>query len=214
MIKVVMADDHQLVRVGMERLLEGASDLELTAQADNGIDLVQLLRQSAFDVILMDMTMPGRSGLELLRQLKSEFPAVPVIVLSTHKEEMFAVRTIKVGASAYLCKDDAADNLVTAIRKVAGGERFITPEVASLMAGALQAPEAGDASLSSLSDREHEILLMLAADKTVSEIADSLYLSGKTVSTYKARIKIKLGLKTNSDIVRYAIDNELLSGPV
>lgn len=214
MIKVVMADDHQLVRVGMERLLEGASDLELTAQADNGIDLVQLLRQSTFDVILMDMTMPGRSGLELLRQLKSEFPAVPVIVLSTHKEEMFAVRTIKVGASAYLCKDDAADNLVTAIRKVAGGERFITPEVASLMAGALQAPEAGDASLSSLSDREHEILLMLAADKTVSEIADSLYLSGKTVSTYKARIKIKLGLKTNSDIVRYAIENELLSGPV
>lgn len=214
MIKVVMADDHQLVRVGMERLLEGASDLELTAQADNGIDLVQLLRQSTFDVILMDMTMPGRSGLELLRQLKSEFPAVPVIVLSTHKEEMFAVRTIKVGASAYLCKDDAADNLVAAIRKVAGGERFITPEVASLMAGALQAPETGDASLSSLSDREHEILLMLAADKTVSEIADSLYLSGKTVSTYKARIKIKLGLKTNSDIVRYAIENELLSGPV
>jgi DNA-binding NarL/FixJ family response regulator len=211
MIKVAMADDHPLVRVGLQHLLAAEPDLELSAQADNGIELIQLLRQSTFDVVLMDMTMPGRSGLELLTQLKSEFPDLPVIVLSTYKEEMYAVRTIKAGASAYLCKDDAAENLVSAIRQVASGGRFITPEVASLMVSALQAPDVGSNSISLLSDREHQILLLMASDKTVTEIASTLFLSGKTVSTYKARIKIKLGLNSNAEIMNFAKANKLIS---
>jgi two-component system invasion response regulator UvrY len=211
MIKVAMADDHPLVRVGLQHLLAAEPDLELSAQADNGIELIQLLRQSTFDVVLMDMTMPGRSGLELLTQLKSEFPDLPVIVLSTYKEEMYAVRTIKAGASAYLCKDDAAENLVSAIRQVASGGRFITPEVASLMVNALQAPDVGSNSISLLSDREHQILLLMASDKTVTEIASTLFLSGKTVSTYKARIKIKLGLNSNAEIMNFAKANKLIS---
>jgi two-component system invasion response regulator UvrY len=210
MIKVAVADDHPLVRAGLQYLLEAEPDLELSAQADNGIELIQLLRKSKFDVALMDMTMPGRNGLELLTQLKSEFPELPVIVLSTYKEEMYAVRTIKAGASAYLCKDDAAENLVFAIRQVASGGRFITPEVASLMVNALQAPDVGSNSISLLSDREHQILLLMASDKTVTEIASTLFLSGKTVSTYKARIKIKLGLTSNAEIMDFAKANKLI----
>ncbi|MEH6355414.1 MAG: response regulator transcription factor [Marinobacter sp.] len=209
MIKLIMADDHPLIRAGMKYLLDAEPDMELSAEVNNGTELVQLLRESAFDVVLMDMMMPGRSGLELLKQLRHEFPQIPVIVLSTHKEEMFAVRSIRSGASAYLCKDDAATNLVFAIRQVAEGGLFITPELGRLMAGAIQSNNPGGRQLSSLSDREHQILLLLAADQSICDVADSLCLSGKTVSTYKARIKLKLGLETNADIIRYGIENKL-----
>lgn len=210
MISLIMADDHLLIRAGMKHLLNEEPDMELAAEASNGAELINLMRTTLFDIVLMDLTMPGRSGLELLRQVKQEFPDTPVIILSTHKEEMFAVRSIRAGASAYLCKDDAAQNLVTAIRVVSRGNIFITPEVSSLMAVALQSRDTGIHKLSSLSDREHQILLLLAADHSVSHIAETLCLSSKTVSTYKARIKIKLGFKTNADIVRYGIDNQLV----
>lgn len=214
MIRLVMADDHPLVRAGMKYLLNEEADIELSAEVDNGSDLVQLLRKTDFDVVLMDMMMPGRSGLELLKQLKHEFPQVPVIVISTYKEDMFAVRSIRAGASAYLCKDDAAEKLVLAIRQVASGGLFITPELGKLMAGAIQSINQGEQQLSSLSDREHQILLLLASDHSITEIAESLILSQKTVSTYKTRIKLKLGLGSNAEIIRYAINNQLVEGDV
>lgn len=205
-----MADDHPLVRAGMKHLLHEEPDMELSIEVNNGSELMHQLRQSSFDVVLMDMMMPGRNGLELLKQIKQEFPQARVIVLSTYREEMFAVRAIRSGAAAYLCKDDAATNLVTAIRQVAEGGIFITPELGRLMAGAIQSNKPGGQDLEVLSDREHQIMLLLAADKTVTAIADALCLSSKTVSTYKARIKLKLGLETNADIVKYALENKLV----
>jgi len=210
MVKVIMADDHPLVRAGMKYLLEETSDIKLQGEAESGAGLIKKLREEAFDVVLMDLIMPGRSGIELLKQVKQEFPKLPVIVVSTYKEEMFAVRAIKAGASGYLCKDNAATELVSAIRRVAEGGLFISPEVASMMAEMLQGGESEERSLTALSDREYQILLMLAKDMNVSEVADLLCISGKTVSTYKARIKIKLGLKTNADIIRFAQRHDLV----
>ena len=212
MIKVIMADDHPLVRAGMKYLLEETDDLVMADEAGNGADLVAKLRQRPFDAALMDLQMPGRSGMDLLKQLKDEFPALPVIVLSTFKEEMFAVRSIRAGAAGYLCKDQAATELVNAIRKVAGGQLYISPEVGALMAESLQGNEPEQRNLSALSDREYQILLLLASDMSVSDVAENLCISGKTVSTYKARIKIKLGLKTNADILRFAQAHNLVEG--
>lgn len=209
MIRVIMADDHALVRAGMKYLLEETPDIVLAEEADSGSELMRKLRVTDVDVVLMDLLMPGRSGIDLLKQLKQEFPALPVVVVSTYKEEMFAVRSIRAGASGYLCKDLAASDLVSAIRRVANGGLYISTEVASLMAEMLQGGDTQNQSLAALSDREYQILLQLAADVNVSEIADKLCISGKTVSTYKARIKIKLGLKTNADIIRFARQHNL-----
>ncbi|MGP9833588.1 response regulator [Marinobacter sp. NSM] len=210
-IRVIIADDHELIREGMKHLLQAEQDMELSAQVGNGAALIHALRESDFDVVLMDLNMPGRSGLELLRQLKQEFRNTPIIVLSTFKEEMYAVRCIKAGASAYLCKEDAAGTLVNAIRRVSVGDLFITPDVATLMAGALQSKvENVDDAMMRLSDREHQILLLLAEGKSVNGIAEQLCLSAKTVSTYKARIRFKTGLRTDADIVRFAIDHKLI----
>lgn len=212
-INVIMADDHELIRQGMKHLLADESDIKLKAEVANGTDLMKLLRgeDALYDLVLMDLNMPGRSGLDLLKQVKQEFPDTPVIVLSTYNEEMYAVRCIKSGASAYLCKDDAAKNLVTAIRHVMNGGVFITPGVANLLAGVIQSGDKNaEQQLSLLSDREYQILLLLAGDKSVTEVANDLCLSVKTISTYKARIKLKLGLNTNGEITRFALEQGLI----
>lgn len=210
MIRVIIADDHPLVRAGLKHVLDECADMELADEVDNGNDLITCVRQAKFDVVLLDMVMPGRSGIELIKQLKHEFPKLPIIVLSTHKEDMFALRTIKAGVSGYLCKDYAADSLVQAIRKVADGGMFISPSVAELLAKDLHAPaQQEDLPHKLLTDREFQIFLLVAENMGSTEIADRLNLSIKTVSTHKARIKQKMQLGKDSDFVLYALKHHL-----
>lgn len=211
MIRVVMAEDHPLVRRGLKDLLAECTDLILASEVENGNDLLQALRSQPFDVVLMDMSMPGRNGIELLKQVKSENPKLPVVVLSAHKEDMFAVRALKAGASAYLCKDAAATNLVAALRKAAMGGCFISPEVAELMAKNLRTPSEDTAPHTLLSDREYQVFLLLAKGLGLTEIAEQLNLSVKTVSTHKTRIRDKTKLSNVSDLVQYAIKHGLIN---
>lgn len=210
MIRVIMADDHPLVRAGLKHLLIECPDIEFAGEVDNGIDLIAKVRAERFDVVLLDMFMPGRNGIELIKQIKSEFPKLPIVILSTHKEDMFALRTIKAGAAGYLCKDYAASSLVDAIRKVAGGGRYISENVAELMARELNTPEQETALHKLLSDREYEVFLLVAAGHGTTTIAERLNLSVKTVSTHKARIKDKTKLANTSEIVRYALKHNLI----
>ncbi len=211
MIRAIIADDHPLVREGLKHILAECPDIELGAEANDGSELISALRQGEFDVILLDMFMPGRSGIELIKQLKSEFATTPIIVLSTHKEDIFALRTLKAGASGYLCKDYAASGLIDAIRKVFSGGLYISPAVAELMAQELHAPSSPDVEPHTLlSDREHQVFLLVANGLGSSEIAEQLHLSVKTVSTHKARIKEKMKLQNSAEFTRYALKHGLI----
>lgn len=211
MIRVLMADDHPLVREGLKHLLADCADIEFAGEVDNGFDLIAKVRSGQYDVILMDMFMPGKSGIELITQVKTEQPKLPILVLSTHKEDMYALRTLKAGASGYLCKDFAASGLVGAIRKVAAGGCFISPAVAELMAKDLLAPMQSAEPHSLLSNREYQVFLLIAAGEGCTDIAERLNLSVKTVSTHKARIKEKMKLDNTSDFVRYALKHHLIA---
>lgn len=209
MIRVVIADDHPLVRDGMKYLLSDCNDIELSAEVDNGNSLLEMIRSREFDVVLMDMIMPGRNGIELLKLIKHEFPKIPVLVLSTHKEDIYAVRAIKAGASGYLCKDYAGSSLVDAIRKVAAGGRYITPVVAELMATEINSTRQEALPHTLLSDREYQVFMLTLSGKGSMEVANELNLSIKTVTTHKARIKSKLKLSSATEMLTYAINNGL-----
>lgn len=204
MTRVVIADDHTILREGLRQLLGVASDIEVVGEAGDGFEVLARVRALEFDVLLLDMSMPGKSGIELIKQVKSEKPKLRVLVLSMHEETQYAVRAIKAGASGYVTKDSAGTQLVTAIRKVAGGGAFITAEVAEQLAlGAMPGAEGPPHAL--LSDREYEVFQLLVAGQTVTDIAGKLSLSGKTVSTHKARLMEKLGIDNQADLVRYAM---------
>lgn len=211
MIRVISADDHPLVRAGLKHLLAESKDIELAAEADDGHELLEKLQQGSFDVVLVDMLMPGRSGIELIKQLKQQHPKLPIVVLSTHKEDMFALRALKAGAAGYICKDYAASDLVGAIRKVAQGGNYISPAVAELMVSEMQSPTEEFAPHTLLSDREYQVFLMVASGFSTTDIADELSLSVKTVSTHKARIKDKMKVNNDSEFVRYALKYGLIS---
>lgn len=208
MIRVVIADDHTILREGLRQLLSSAQDISVSAEAANGHEVMDRVRSLDFDVLLLDMSMPGKSGIELIKQVKSEKPKLRVLVLSMHEEQQYAVRAIKAGASGYVTKDSAGTQLVSAIRKVAGGGAFITAEVAEQLAlGAM--PDAEGPPHTRLSDREYEVFQLLVAGVTVSDIAERLNLSSKTVSTHKARLMEKLGIDNQADLVRYAMRHGL-----
>ena len=208
MIRVVIADDHTILREGLRQLLGASADVEVVAEAADGHEVLARVRSLDFDVLLLDMSMPGKSGIELIKHVKSEKPKLRVLVLSMHEETQYAVRAIKAGASGYVTKDSAGTQLVTAIRRVAGGGAFITPEVAEQLAlGAM--PGAEGPAHQRLSDREFEVLRLLVAGHTVTETAAMLNLSGKTVSTHKARLMEKLGIDNQADLVRYAMKHGL-----
>ena len=208
MIRVVIADDHTILREGLRQLLGAEADIEVVAEAGDGHEVLARVREVVFDLLLLDMSMPGRSGIELIKQVKSEKPKLRVLVLSMHEEKQYAVRAIKAGASGYVTKDGAGTQLVTAIRKVASGGAFISAEVAEQLAlGAM--PDAEAAPHGRLSDREFEVLRLLVAGHTVTDIAAKLNLSGKTVSTHKARLMEKLGIDNQADLVRYAMKHGL-----
>jgi DNA-binding NarL/FixJ family response regulator len=207
-IRVVIADDHTILREGLRQLLSAASDIDAVGEAADGHEVLARVRSLEFDVLLLDMSMPGKSGIELIKQVKSEKPKLRVLVLSMHEETQYAVRAIKAGASGYVTKDSAGTQLVSAIRKVAAGGAFISTEVAEQLAlGAM--PGADGPPHTRLSDREFEVFQRLVAGESVTDIAARLNLSGKTVSTHKARLMDKLGLDNQADLVRYAMKHGL-----
>lgn len=212
MIKVLLADDHTIVRAGLKELLSETGDITVSGEANDGAEALARIRESDYDVAVLDMSMPGRSGIELIRQVKRERPRLPILVLSMHSEEQYAVRALKAGASGYLTKESAADQLVAAIRRIAAGGAFVTPETAQRLA--LDVSTAGAAAPHTLlSDREFQVLRLIADGKSVSEIAKQLTLSVKTISTHKTRIMRKMRLANQAELIRYAIEHELLDDP-
>lgn len=213
MIRILIADDHTLMRDGLKQILASAGDMVVAGEASDGLQTLDRVRGDDWDLLLLDMSMPGRSGVELIRQIKAEKPRLPILVLSMHKESEYAVRSIRAGAAGYLCKDSASQQLLTAIRAVAGGGRFIGPEVATDLAFGLI--QRDDRPLhASLSDREFLIFRKLTAGDAVSEIAQRLNLSAKTVSTYKARVLQKMHMTSVADLIRYGLKHNLLDDPV
>lgn len=209
MIAVMLADDHTLLRAGLRRLLEHAGDISVEGEAGNGSEALKLLAQRPWDLLVLDMSMPGRDGVELIRQIRHEYPKIPILVLTMHGEQQYAVRAIKAGAAGYLTKDSAAEELVEAVRKVSGGGRYLSrPLAESIAFDRHEDPGALPHQL--LSDRELSVFRHLASGRTNSDIARLLFLSVKTISTYKSRILTKMQLRSQSDLVRYAIRNRLI----
>jgi DNA-binding NarL/FixJ family response regulator len=212
MIRIVVADDHTIVREGLKQVLSAASDLSIVGEAQTGHEVLERVRGLEFDVLLLDMSMPGKSGIELIKQVRGEKPKLRILVLSMHQEQQYAVRAIKAGASGYLTKESAAVQLVAAIRKVAAGGAFITDAVAEQLAlGAM--PQTEGMPHSALSDREFQVFQLLVSGKAVSKIAEALNLSVKTVSTHKARIMQKMNMSNPAELVRYAIKHRLIDDP-
>lgn len=207
--RILIVDDHAIVREGLKQILAEVDDIEVAGEADCSSRALQLARQQDWDLILMDISMPDRSGLETLELLKKEHPAIKVLMLSMHRETQYAVRALKSGASGYLNKQSAPDLLVDAIRLVASGKKYISAEVAQELASEVSG-ERVQLPHQSLSNREYQTLCMIASGQTVTAIADKLALSVKTVSMYRARLLKKMQLKNNAELTHYAFKNGLL----
>lgn len=208
-MRILIADDHSVVRKGLRQiLLEGfpAATIEEVPDAE---EMIKKIIQSTWDVVISDLSMPGRSGLEALSQIKQINPKLPVLILSIHPEDQYALRVLKAGASGYLSKDMAPDELVNAVHRVMLGKKYITASIAEKLASVLD-QDSEKAAHEILSDREFSVLKLLAAGKSVSEIAESLFLSVTTVSTYRSRIMAKMGMKNNADLTLYSIEHKLI----
>lgn len=209
MIKVMITDDHAIVRQGLKQILSETGDISVTGEAENGIQAISIIRQQTFDVMLLDISLPDRNGIEVLKQVRKECPDMAILMLSMHNENEFAIRSLKAGAAGYLNKQSAPAQLVIAIRQVACGQKYITPALAMELANAITTGT--DQPLhTSLSDREYQTLCLIAAGKGLTEISEEMYLSPKTVSVYRARLLEKLKLTNNSELIRYAIMHHLV----
>lgn len=209
MIKVCVVDDHAVVREGLKRIISENAGIAVTAEASDGIEALRILRSQPCDVVVLDITMPNKGGLDVLKELHAESPRLPVLVLSVHAEDQYAVRVMRAGAAGYLTKESAPSKLVQAIRKVVRGGKYISPAVADKLVYESD-PNSSKALHESLSDREYQVLCMIASGKTVTTIADELRLSAKTVSTYRVRILEKLDMKNNAEMTHYAIKEGLV----
>jgi two-component system, NarL family, invasion response regulator UvrY len=210
MIKILIADDHPIVRQGLKQILTEEPDMGEFGEAKNSQEVIDLVRKNDWDVVILDITMPGRGGLDTLKEIRSERPKLPVLILSIHPEDQYAVRALKAGAAGYMTKESAPDDLIKAIRKVLKGGKYISPSLAENLALFLERDDQKSPH-ESLSDREYQVMCMIAAGKKVKEIAESLSLSVKTISTYRARILEKMKMKSNADLIHYAIQNRLLN---
>ena len=209
MIKVIVADDHPIVRAGIIQILSDKSDFRVVGEACDGRELLNKVRTKDPDVVILDMSMPEMDGLDVLKQLKIERPRLPVLILSIHSENQYALRVLKAGASGYINKSSAPDELIRAIKKVFRGGKYISPAFAENLAIHLDT-NYDELPHESLSDREFQVILLIASGKTVSEIADELSLSVKTISTYRSRILEKMKMKNNAELTRYVIEQQLL----
>lgn len=209
MIRILIADDHAVVRQGLKQIIGETSDMAVADEATNGQEVLKKAWENDYDVILLDIAMPGRSGVDILKQLKAKTPKVPVLMLSIYAEEHFAIRALKLGASGYLTKESASDELIGAIRKVSQGQKYISSSLAEKLAFNLEIGSERPLH-ETLSDREYQVMCMIASGKEVKEIAMELSLSPKTISTYRFRILKKLNLRNNAELTRYAIQNHLI----
>lgn len=209
MIHVLIADDHAIVRKGLIQILRDAPDGFDVDEAESGHEVLEKIGSRRYHVVVLDITMPGRSGLDVLFQIRARYPDLPVLILSMHPEDQYAVRVLKAGASGYLMKESAPDELIRAVRKVADGGKYITASVAERLVNSLE--KGGERKPhEKLSDREFEVLLMLAQGRPVKEIAKKLFISAKTVHTYRSRVLEKMEMKTTAELIHYAIQNRLV----
>jgi len=207
MLKILIADDHPVVRRGLKQIIAEAADMAVTDEATNGWEVLSKVGAGNYDVVVLDITMPGKDGMDVLAQLKYEKPGLPVLMLSMHPEEQFALRALRAGASGYLTKESAQDELVAAIRKVSSGGKYVSSSLAEKLASVVEKGER--LPHGTLSSREFEVMRLLASGKTVTEIAGALSLSVKTISTYRSRILKKMQMKNNAELTRYAVNNRL-----
>jgi two-component system invasion response regulator UvrY len=208
-ISILIADDHAILRRGLKEILTGDIDGTVFDEAGNAQDVLAQVQSRAWDLVILDITMPGRSGLDLLKDLQHLRPELPVLVLSMHPEDQYAKRVLRAGAAGYMNKETAPKELVNAVRKVLAGGRYVSAPLAEKLAADLSA-DAARLPQDRLSDREFEVLRMIASGKTASQIAEALHLSVTTVSTYRARILEKMGMTNNAELMRYAMDNRLV----
>src|SRR5262245_22580006 len=209
MIKVVVVDDHAVVREGLKRIIAENPGMSVTAEAGDGHEAMKVIQSQPCDVVLLDLTMPDKSGLDVLKQLHAESPRLPVLVLSMHSEDQYAVRVLRAGAAGYLTKETAPARLVQAIRKVVRGGKYVSPTLAERLVYDLDA-DASRSPHQTLSDREYQVLCLIATGRTVTQIAEELGLSVKTISTYRVRMLEKLNMKNNAELTRYAIKEGLV----
>jgi two-component system invasion response regulator UvrY len=208
-MRILLADDHSIVRRGLKDILVEEYPNAVVEQVGDGFELLKQLRNGRWDIVISDLSMPGKNGLETLKQLKSEYPQLPVLILSMYPEDLYAIRVLKAGASGYMTKESAPEELIKAVRLIMQGRKYITPTVAEKMASNLDHDNERQPH-EMLSDRELDVMKMIASGKTVSEIANELSLSVNTISTYRARVLEKMNLKTNSELTYYVISNNLL----
>lgn len=209
MIRILLADDHAIIRDGLRQIFAETGDLQVAGEAASGHEVLARVREADWDILLLDLSMPGKSGLELIKQIKAEKPRLPILVLSMHEPEQYAQRALRAGAAGYLNKDSDAPQLIEVVRKVARGGVFVSPEVAEQMARGLM-PDAERLPHSLLSDREFQVFRLIAGGTAITDIAWQLSLSVKTVSTHKTRIMQKMNLANHTELVRYALDHRLL----
>ena len=208
-MKVLIADDHPVVRHGLKQILAADPEMVVVGEAKNGGEVLELARKLEWDVAILDYSMPGRSGLELLSELKREFPQRPVLILSMHPEELHARRVLKAGGAGYMNKESAGGELTAAIRKVVGGGRYVSDSLAEKLAVEL-APDSQKPPHENLSDREYRVMWLLASGKPINRIGKEMFLSPSTISTYRIRILRKLGLASNAALVHYAVKHQLI----
>lgn len=204
MIRILIADDHPLVRTGLRQILARHEDMSVLGEAEDYSGILAQLREKEFDVMLLDVSLPGKNGIEILKALREIHPALKVLVISTHPEDQYGLRALRAGAAGYLTKSISLEHLVEAVREIAKGRRYISRELASLLADSVGRKDADAPAHESLSDRELQTLRLIAAGRKPADIAAELALSPKTVSVYRARILDKLGLKSNAELARYA----------
>jgi two-component system invasion response regulator UvrY len=209
MIRILIADDHAIVRAGLKQFIADQLDMEVTGEAATGAETIALVRSQEFDIVLLDISMPDKNGIDTLKSVKQIRPDLPVLILSGHAEEQYAVNLLRAGASGYLNKETASTQLVGAVRTAVQGRKYVSPTLAQVLAEGISG--SGDEPLhGSLSQREFQIFCKLAGGQAVSQIADELHLSVKTVSTYRTRVLEKMGMKSNADLTYYAVKNGLI----
>ena len=208
-VRVLVVDDHAIIRKGITQLLRDTDDLEVVAEAQNGVEALQLIRDNPYDVVLLDISMPGEHGIDVLARIKEIKPDLPVLMLSMYPEDQYAIRSLKAGASGYVNKQDALNQMVLAIRQVSSGRKYISSDLAVQLAEHLT-QHSQELPHQNLSNREYQTLCLIASGKKLSEIAENMMLSAKTVSVYRARLLEKMKMRTNAELIHYAITHNLV----